>query len=242
MAISPDGKRVAVGCQEESLHLFAVDTGRKLKSPDLKGHISAVEHLTFSPDGTMLALSNYSRVMVWDLSKGEAATPYLHHDQEIKTVQFSIDGKKFVTAGADKTARIWESTGGKPIGRPLENPMGIRSAVFSPDGKRIATACGDDKVRIWDAATGEPTRALLDCGPQLNAVAFDTKGERIATSNWNKPGSVWDLATSKRIVTLKLKDSIISGRVCFSPDGTLVALHTGDGVRVLDARTGEEVR
>ena len=33
---------------------------------------------------------------------------------------FSPDGKRIVTASADKTARLWDAETGKPIGEPLK--------------------------------------------------------------------------------------------------------------------------
>ena len=33
---------------------------------------------------------------------------------------FSPDGKRIVTASADKTARLWDADTGKPIGEPLK--------------------------------------------------------------------------------------------------------------------------
>ena len=59
---------------------------------------------------------------------------------------FSPDGKRIVTASADKTARVWDAETGKPIGEPLKGHDGIVcSAAFSPDGKRIVTASQDKR-------------------------------------------------------------------------------------------------
>ena len=54
---------------------------------------------------------------------------------------FSPDGKRIVTASADKTARLWDAATGKPIGEPLKgHERLVYSVAFSPDGKRIVTA------------------------------------------------------------------------------------------------------
>ena len=44
----------------------------------------------------------------------------LGHEAAVSSAAFSPDGKRIVTASADKTARIWDAATGKPIGEPLK--------------------------------------------------------------------------------------------------------------------------
>ena len=75
----------------------------------------------------------------------------------VSSAAFSPDGKRIVTASADKTARLWDAETGKPIGEPLTGHKdAVLSAAFSPDGKRIVTASDDKTARLWDAETGKP--------------------------------------------------------------------------------------
>ena len=77
----------------------------------------------------------------------------------VLSAAFSPDGKRIVTASADKTARIWDVATGQPIGEPLKgHKADVWSAAFSPDGKRIVTASRDKTARLWDAATGQADR------------------------------------------------------------------------------------
>jgi WD40 repeat protein len=67
------------------------------------------------------------------------------------SAEFSRDGKRIVTASADKTARVWDAQTGKQLGEPMKHEAAVRSAKFSPDGKRIVTASEDKTARVWDA-------------------------------------------------------------------------------------------
>jgi hypothetical protein len=70
---------------------------------------------------------------------------------------YSPDGKRIVTASANKTARLWDAETHNPIGEPLRGHENmVTSVAFSPDGTRIITASADNTARLWDAGTGNP--------------------------------------------------------------------------------------
>jgi len=66
-------------------------------------------------------------------------------------VAFSPDGKRIVTASADKTARVWDAESGKELRKLEGHTEGALCVAFSPDGKRIVTTSVDDTARVWDA-------------------------------------------------------------------------------------------
>src|SRR5262249_17354768 len=72
------------------------------------------------------------------------------HWAGIKTVTFSPDGKRLVSAGYDKTMRIWDAATGQEI-LLLRHPDWVRGVAFSPDGKLLASAREDRTVRVWNA-------------------------------------------------------------------------------------------
>jgi WD40 repeat protein len=120
---------------------------------------------------------------LWDAETGNAIAVLGGHGSAVESAAFSPDGKRIVTASADKTARLWDAETGKPIGELKGNEGPVRSAAFSPDGKRIVTASSDGSVRLWDAETGKPIGELKGvAGGAETRVSFSPDGERIVVT------------------------------------------------------------
>ena len=116
------------------------------------------------PAGDRLVIAGRDHtIRLWDVVHGIPLTPPVRHAEQILHVEFSRDGKSFVTTSADGIARVWDTLTGQPISPLLRHAGAVRWAEFSPDGQQVVTAGDDGIVRLWPLATAEdrPADVLL---------------------------------------------------------------------------------
>ena len=77
------------------------------------------------------------------------------NDGVIESIDFSPDGRRFVTAGQDRRLRIWnaETLELEREFKAISN--WIMHARFSPDGRRILSTGIDGHLRLWEPTVGE---------------------------------------------------------------------------------------
>jgi WD40 repeat protein len=70
VAISPDGKTLAAGCDDKTVKIWDLTTGQERAS--LKGHTNVVLAVAFRPLSTTLASASVDgTARLWDLQTGE---------------------------------------------------------------------------------------------------------------------------------------------------------------------------
>jgi Tol biopolymer transport system component len=196
VAVSPDGKRLAVGSDDNSVCALDAPTGRVLMMA--QGHRGAVTAVAVSPDGKQLATGSADNsVQVWDMPTGRALMRLQGHNKGVECVAFSPDGKTLASGGQDKVVRLWDVSTGKEL-RQLEAPDAVRGAAFSPDGKLVAVAAGDKSVRLFDAATGKESRQFGGLQGKINALAFSPDGKRVVTAGQDGTAIVWELTRDEK--------------------------------------------
>ena len=103
VALSPDGRIVAVGGYGRAVRLWDVRTGKLLHALDAGGAGS----LEFSRDGRTLAVSN-ARASLWDVQTGVQIGPTLAAGSRTATMDLSPDGRRLLITSSDGTGAVWE--------------------------------------------------------------------------------------------------------------------------------------
>jgi len=156
--------------------------------------------------------------------------------------KFTPDGRRVITGGADKVARVWESDSGRLTLELLGHADGVTGADNSPDGKRICTSSRyDQTARVWDADSGKSLFEIKQEG--LTVAQFSPNGKQILTVAEQRDAVLWDAVSGQRLHQLASPYAQMRGAsqllsASFSPDGNRVAVVDG-WPAVCDVATGK---
>jgi WD40 repeat protein len=184
---SPDGTRVVSASNDKTVKIWDAQTGKELLTFD--GHSSGVIISgNFSPDGTRVVSasshniifdpSDSNTIKVWDAQTGEELQTLKSPSDSFKSVNFSPDGTRVVSASDNNTVKIWDAQTGEELKTLNGHSSSVYSANFSPDGQTIVSASRDKTVKLWKIESFEEllTRACQTLTPWLqnpNSEATD---------------------------------------------------------------------
>ena len=132
VAFSPDGARVATGCDDGKARIFDASNGQLLQT--LSGHQRAVMGVDFNQDGTRLVTGSWDgTVIVWDTDTGYKLHPPMKVCPDwVLKANFNPDGSKIAASCLDQKVHLVDTSTGKEW---LTLPGEITG--FSPDGKYL---------------------------------------------------------------------------------------------------------
>ncbi|GAA5886337.1 hypothetical protein JCM16303_002503 [Sporobolomyces ruberrimus] len=121
----------------------------------LKGHLSAVFCVGWSPRGDLVASGGMDEtVRVWDAQKGKCMRVLPAHSEPVSSVQFSRDGTMIVSGSWDGYIRIWDTATGQCLKTLVnEDNAPVSNVRFTPNSKFIFTSTLDSTIRLWDYRT-----------------------------------------------------------------------------------------
>src|SRR5579883_1950949 len=259
ITLGPDGKSI-VSAAGKIVYVWDMTTGKEFRRYDgFKRFLSSV---AISRNGKLLAAGcRDGSIILWDINANREVRrieahmkPDPNRQGPLGTLllQFTPDGGRLASVGADNALRLWDTATGKAIPGVGGHFYSVGRFALSPDGKTLACIVEEKgiwEVRQWDIAIGrEGKRLARKTTGQIAEVAFSPNGKLLAVGecgkNWDTPCPIqlWDMDGAKEVRTLRGLKGWAS--FAFSPDGkSLIAAGSLERtVYVWDANTGKELR
>jgi len=126
IAFSHDGKMLASTSDDKTIKLWNVAEQKLIRTMKVAEHVQAV---AFSPDDKRLMTGGRDKPLIgeflqeifgdskfnpgvsarlWDVESGKLLQTFTTHSNDVMDVAYSNDGKRVVTASADKTVDLWK--------------------------------------------------------------------------------------------------------------------------------------
>ena len=206
----------------------------------------SVASIAFTGDGKLLFVGTRAdpgratepdtgRVYVWDLSKPELKAVVTGLPADLRVVQPTPDGKRFVLIGSDGRVRkieVWDATEKKRL-HAFDTPPRSGETVASPDGKWVAFLpypdalkrredVRPDPAKVWDTESGKPMAEVEKAiTGTIGALAATPDGKRLIVASGMEHAE-FEVATGKKVAGWK-RDKHVAGEFMEDRRGAWVA-------------------
>ena len=254
LAISPDGRRLAVGegdfyqpYKPSDINLRDLASDREIGV--FKGHTASVGLLAFGPDGrTLISGSFDGTTRRWQMPSGQAAPfPGSTNGHWGTLAAVSPQGRlatyRKVEPPATNTLAILDPATGHVLATfssVLANMGSVPVVCFSADGSLVAAMGETNEVSVWEV-TSQRRVATLPQPDGLTALAFSTDGRFLATGSEGKRVRLLDLRSGQVLLDIEGHRHVVTA-LAFSPDGArLVSTSVDSTIKLWAVPSGHEL-
>ncbi|HLK17838.1 MAG TPA: WD40 repeat domain-containing protein [Bryobacteraceae bacterium] len=232
------------------VQIWDVAAGKLKRSLTLTG--DTVFGASISPDASRIAVGcTDNSVRILDAATAKEIYKIGNHENWVLGTVFGVDGKRIVSVGRDRAAKLTDATSGAF----LENVNLLRgelAAIARHPSKDVIVIGGEDRVpyvykmdRAQNMKIADDSTLIRKLDRQdgtIAALAWSEDGAHIAVGGSATEVTIYDAESGKRTASCKGHRAGIYA-VAISPDGQTLATGGFDGeVRLYRVGTGELVR
>jgi WD40 repeat protein len=188
----------------------------------------SASHVSFSPQGDLLAVSSSMGVYLYDSSNLQVKR-FIATSCQAFDAKFSPDGQILAAGLADGTIRLWsmeDPSAPTIFESPFEPYYRVQSVAFSPDGHLLAAGYDWGSIQVWDVESGVSLWSVHEDDRTIFSLDFSPDGQTLASGSSSGMVSLWRASDGEKRQSMGHADAVT--RVVFSTDGQTLATCGGD--------------
>ncbi|OCQ94446.1 hypothetical protein BCD64_07120 [Nostoc sp. MBR 210] len=204
--------------------------------------------MTISANGEILASAGYGQISIWHLPSFQRLYSLTAHDDEIRNLAITADGRILVSASASEPTsiglvKVWNTLTGEELGSWTEKTGASIAISLHPNNKTLAV--GTDfyyekpAINLWNLETLKSLGKLAKFRDGIDSLAYSPDGNTIAVA----VGCDIQICNMTGQILFKLTDHMdVIECIVFSPDGRKLASSSGmdQTVRLWNLQTGKQ--
>lgn len=146
---SPDGKYIATGDQDSTVHFWMTKSGKDLM---MSGYQFKVRELAWDHASRYLATGGSDEVAVWDCSgsgpSGSKPIILPGHDTRVSAVDFQRAGPRLASGGDEGRVVVWHPGHKRALVGATALNAGVAVLSWAPDDRDLLAGCENGDLRL----------------------------------------------------------------------------------------------
>jgi WD40 repeat protein len=241
VVFSPDGKYFVVGTAT-GLYFYDPNDFSLLQYIDTQAFVRLI---AVSPDGQKIVAVVTAKVLLYNIPDWQL---FKTINIDANSADFSPDGQILalgIGANKENYLQLRDVETGSILKNYRNKEDTVRKVKFSPKGDMIASSGYSTTLWALDGSILNPPGVTLNRGHYITSLSFSPNGEFLAIGS-DIMVRIWRVLGDGQVTTLRdidfcepICDTVST--VAISPDGTMVAVTTSDGVGAWNISTGTRV-
>ena len=201
LTFSPDGQRLFSAGWDQTIRVWAVDSGKLLTK--YEGHEGPIMDFSLSADGKLLASAGSDKIIyLWNTQSGEVLAKLEGHTSDILSISIGPEGHHVASGDFLGNLILWDWRQNSPI-LQRKAPSNIGAVAFAPNGKYLAFQHSGIALLNIANQTIEKTLGSEEFS-NIGTINFNSDGQLLLNAHSDVSGKlrVWDVSNGSLLRNL----------------------------------------